>query len=260
MVRELVEAAGTNNAIKFELTRTRAALSVVSGSQATTWAWRSGQITVVESDTQFVGQAIFDPRDYNLNDVAGMLQTAGRLSRSSQQQELQIVEYADRAVYMTVTTNPESQTIFFHKDGRLVTPLDLSTLEGVTEALRDTVAGKTSVLGIGILPNQGGLWVDATAAGQTVIRTLRMPRFPARSSARRDPGSAHPFDPALVSPEVVISTRDRLLSKLKSSLTPSWSVTIEARTRDQGPGPRMYWSLAGESVTTTLAGVEVDKG
>ena len=259
VVRELVEAAGTNNAIKLELTRARAALSVVSGTKATTWAWRDGTIAVVESDTQFVDQAIFDPRDYNLSDVAGMFQTAGRLSRSSQEQELQIVEYADRAVYMTVTTNPESQTIFFHKDGRLVAPLDLSTVGGITEALHDAVGDGASALGVGILPNQGGLWVDTAATGQTVVRTLRMPRFPARSSIRRDPGTLRPFPSSVVSPEVIVATRDRLLAKLKTSLSPNWSVTVEDRDREPG-GPRMYWALAGDSVTTTLTGAEVGKG
>src|SRR5665811_1402490 len=61
VIKELVAAAGTINAIKVEISAHEASLSIVSGMTAKTWAWRKGTILVVDSDTQFVGQKIFDP-------------------------------------------------------------------------------------------------------------------------------------------------------------------------------------------------------
>ena len=131
VIKELVAAAGTINAIKVEISAHEASLSIVSGMTAKTWAWRNGTILVVDSDTQFVGQEIFDPRDYDVSDISGMFEKAATLAKSDSGQQLQIVEYADRTVYMTVTTNPESLTVFFRKDGSLVSQVDLTTLPGI---------------------------------------------------------------------------------------------------------------------------------
>ena len=66
VIKELVATAGTINAIKVEISAHDASLSIVSGMTAKTWAWRNGTILVVDSDTQYVGQEIFDPRDYEI--------------------------------------------------------------------------------------------------------------------------------------------------------------------------------------------------
>ena len=185
VVKELVTAAGTINAIKVEISAHEASLSIVSGMTAKTWAWRNGTILVVDSDTQFVGQEIFDPRDYDVSDISGMFEKAATLAKSDSGQQLQIVEYADRTVYMTVTTNPESLTVFFRKDGSLVSQVDLSTLSGIQEAYRDVVGTKRFINALGILPNQGGMYVDV-AVLDTIVRTVRQPRLPVRTTTRRE--------------------------------------------------------------------------
>jgi hypothetical protein len=194
VVRELVSAAGTINAIKVEISVHEASLSIVSGMTATTWAWRNGKIAVVDSDTQYVGQKIFDPRDFDVSDIAGMFSTAAKLAKSDSGQQLQIVEYADRTVYMTVTTNPESLTVFFRQDGSLVSQVDLTTLSGIGEAYNDVVSSKRYVNALGILPNQGGMYVDV-AVLDTIVRTVRQPRLPVRTTTRRETTTLAPFDP-----------------------------------------------------------------
>jgi hypothetical protein len=255
VVRELVSAAGTINAIKVELSATEAVMSVVSGMTAKTWGWRNGAVVVVDSDTQFVGQAIFDPRDYNVSDLAGMFDTAATLAKSSSGQQLQIVEYADRAVYMTVTTNPESLTVFFRKDGRLVSQVDLTTLVGIQEAYDDVVGSKKSVNALGILPNQGGLYVDV-AVLDTIVRTVRQPKLPARTATRRETTTLSPFDPALVKPEIISSSLLRICTKAGvTTPQPGWSLVVS--TKDGTPEPRMYFTVNGTLTVMTLGGVDV---
>jgi hypothetical protein len=255
VVRELVAAAGTINAIKVELSATEAVMSVVSGMTAKTWGWRNGEVVVIDSDTQFVGQAIFDPRDYNVSDLADMFDTAATLAKSSSGQQLQIVEYADRAVYMTVTTNPESLTVFFRKDGRLVSQVDLTTLAGIQEAYDDVVGSKKSINALGILPNQGGMYVDV-AVLDTIVRTVRQPKLPARTATRRETTTLSAFDPTLVKPEIISSALLRICTKAGTTTpAPGWSLVVS--TKDGTPDPRMYFTVNGVQTVMTLAGVDV---
>ncbi len=255
VVSELVSAAGTINAIKVEISVHDASLSIVSGMTAKTWAWRNGKIEVVDSDTQFVGQKIFDPRDFDVSDLAGMFARAAKLAKSDSGQQLQIVEYADRTVYMTVTTNPESLTVFFRQNGTLVSQVDLTTLAGLQEAYNDVVGTKKLVNDMGILPNQGGMYVDV-AVLDTIVRTVRQPRLPVRTATRREATTLIPFDPALVKPRVIASSLAEISAKSGTQTpAPGWSLVVDSR--DKTPEPRMYFSMGGTQTVMTLDGVEV---
>ena len=255
MIKELIEAAGTINAIKVEISIHDASLSIVSGMTAKTWAWRSGKIEVVDSDTQYVGQAIFDPRDFDVSKIAGMFATAAALAKSDAGQQLQIVEYADRTVYMTVTTNPESLTVFFRKDGSLVSQVDLTTQAGIQEAYDDVVGTKKYVNALGILPNQGGMYVDV-AVLDTIVRTVRQPRLPVRTTTRREVTTLAPFDPALVKPSIIASSLDKICAKAGLASPPAgWSLVVSSK--DNTPEPRMYFTVNGDQTVMTLEGVDV---
>lgn len=255
VVKELVAAAGTINAIKVEISVHDASLSIVSGMTATTWAWRNGRIEVVDSDTQYVRQKIFDPRDFDVSHITDMFDTAATLAKSSSGQQLQIVEYADRTVYMTVTTNPESLTVFFRQDGSLVSQVDLTTLAGIQEAYHDVVGTKKYVNALGILPNQGGMYVDV-AELDTVVRTVRQPRLPVRTTTRREDTTLAPFDPALVKPTIIAVSLERIcLNANLASAPPGWSLVVSAK--DNTPEPRMYFTVNGAQTVMTLDGVDV---
>jgi hypothetical protein len=255
VINELVTAAGTINAIKVEISVHDASLSIVTGMTAKTWAWRNGKIEVVESDTQFVGQKIFDPRDFDVSDLAGMFARAAKLAKSDSGQQLQIVEYADRTVYMTVTTNPESLTVFFRQNGTLVSQVDLTTLAGLQEAYNDVVGDKKLVNALGILPNQGGMYVDVEVL-DTIVRTVRQPRLPVRTATRRETTTLVPFDPALVKPAVIASSLANISGKSDNQTpAPGWSLVVDSR--DKTPEPRMYFTVGGTQTVLTLDGVDV---
>ncbi len=255
VINELVEAAGTINAIKVDISIHDASMSIVSGMTAKTWAWRDGKIQVVDSDTQFVGQKIFDPRDFNVSDISGMFATAARLAKSSAGQQLQIVEYADRTVYMTVTTNPESLTVFFRQDGSLVSQVDLTTLKGIQEAYNDVVGTKKLVNALGILPNQGGMYVDVEAAGM-IVRTVRQPRLPVRTATRRETTTLPPFDPKLVKPAIIATSLKLIVATANLPSVPAgWSLEVDSK--DNTPEPRMYFTVNGSLTVMTLDGIDV---
>lgn len=255
VIKELIAAAGTINAIKVEISAHDASLSVVSGKTAKTWAWRDGMIEVVDSDTQYVGQKIFDPRDFDVSGIANMFSTAAILAKSDLGQQLQIVEYADRTVYMTVTTNPESLTLFFRQDGSLVSQVDLTTAVGIQEAYVDVVGTKRSINTFGILSNQGGLYVEVASSG-TIVRTVRQPRLPVRTTTRNGETTAASFDPSLIKPAIVASSLAATCAKSNLQQPPAgWS--LEIISKDKTTGPLMYFNFNGNVTVLTLDGVDV---
>ncbi len=254
VIEEMIAAAGTIQAIKVELEKTEASMSVVSGMEARTYAWRDGRVVKVDSDTRYVGQAIFDPRDFRIDDLGSLFATAAALSKSGAPQQLQIVEYADRTVLITVTTNPESLTVFFRKDGSLIAPVDLSTAGGLASAIREVVGTKRSVLALGVLPNNGGCFVDTTAGDGVIVRTVRMARLPVRTAARREPTSLQAWDPALVHPSIVIDVLTRTMSTNGASTAP-WSLVIDRR--GGVAVPQMHFTIGGTEMVTTLEGVDI---
>jgi hypothetical protein len=245
-LEQLIAAAGSAHAIKVELDATSATLSVVIGQRAETWAWRDGVVQLVESDTAYVGQTIFDPRLFDLFDLGRLFRQAAALAQAAKSQSLHIVEYADGQVYMTVTTNPESTPVFFRADGSIVDHLDLTTVAGLTEGLADVVGQHRSVLAVGLDLASGGVYADRAGRPGQIIRTLRMPRLPARQIELQESVDWPAFDPAVVRPEAIV----RVIDQLEATTQLSW--VVDGQGLSGRPG--MRFSLGGRTIRATLNG------
>jgi hypothetical protein len=250
----LILAAGSAQAVNFDLTGSGANLTVVVGQYAETWGWRDGAAERVTSDTAWVGQAIFDPRDFDLSDPAALFAVAAAESGSDTGQRLHLVEYADGRVLLSVTTNPESRPVFFRADGSLVATLDFTSAAGLAEGYADVTAGHPQVLQLGLDPDSGGVYAVWAAAGGGARRSLRMPQLPVHDSDwSLDPG-LEPFDPALVRPAVLADLMARLpaLAGLAPGETAGVSFTIDRR--DGAGVPVIYLTANGQSFRSTLSG------
>jgi len=253
LLDELIAAAGSAHAIKVEFSAGEATLTVVIGQQAQTWAWRGGVVRPAETDPAYVGQAIFDPRDFALADLGNLFARARRVSGSSQDQRLHILEYSNGRVFMSVTTNPESRPVFFRQDGSLVADLDFTTAPGLREGLADVAAGHAEVLAVGLDATSGGLY--ALSPGPTgVVQTLRMPQLPARDSTVANAGrNSAPFDPSVIDPQAIARVLARL-PELTGEARPAVTWVIEQRERAQ---PALYVTASGRRIEATLAGTIV---
>ena len=203
-VDQLVAAAGTHEAVKVDISATEASLSIVRNGQPFTWAWTNGVVGRAQSDIANVNQASFDPDTFNLDNVGELFKVAAQVSGSQQNQQLQIVEYNQGQVLMTVTTNPESATVFFRPDGTLVHSLDFMTAEGISEALRDCLGTTTQVGVIGYRP-ESGLYVEYPGSQQGVITVVTRPKSLPRWAASQKGTLPQLFDASLVNPAVVAS-------------------------------------------------------
>lgn len=255
VLQALADASGQPAAIiKVELTRNTATIAVRdTGDIAVTWSWRDGKAQKVDGDTQYLGQTQFRLNEFDISDVGGLFRRAAAIADSATNQQLQIVEYSGTSVYMTVTTAPESQTVFFRPDGTLIPTLDFRTAAGIRQGIDDTVGIQASITSISITPATGVV-VDVPSGSTGTLRFVRAAKYPTRTELRNTkPAYPLTFDPKLINPDVIARVIDQLAPD------PKTAVSIYIDRRDQLLDPTIRYVVDGRTVVTDLAGNDITK-
>jgi len=251
-VQALIAKAGTNLAIRLAITDTTASMTYVQDEKAVTLGWQDGVVAPEDSDITYVGQAIFAVDSFNLSNVGAMFAQAAALTGSSTKQELQINEYNTGRVLMTVTTTPESQTIFFRQDATVINWLQFNTTDGVAEALRDVATG-TDVIAVGL--NEQGLYADAMVDNSTIERVVRPAKLPAYSALRTGSSDLKAFDPSILDAATLAS----MLSEKAPAIAgnPDATATWVIDTRDNLGAPTIRLSVGLTTRVYDLAGNDI---
>ena len=252
LVAELMRAANALQAIMVTVTGTDAEVTVLREGQAQTWAWRDGRMQQVPSDITYVDQRMFDPDDYDFSDVGALFRAAESVSASRRGQSLQIVDYSGGLVSMSVSTVPESRTVFFNPDGTLLPTLDFSSAWGLEQGFADAVGDRrvASAIGFG---SEHGVHLDGLRGGDgSFQRRQRSARTPVIVTPRNDTTPLRPFDAAFVDPDVVWGVLADLRAEGGFTLDQTWSCTVDDRAATGLP--RMYFTVGDRSFTTDLAG------
>lgn len=254
MVRRLIAKAGTPQLIQVEITKEWAAITVIKDDLAETWAWRDNAVRQVDSDVAYVGQTVFSIDDFNINDVGGLFRAASGISGSQSDQELQIVDSLAGKIFMSVSTVPESRTVFFYPDGALLPTLDFTTEGGIRQGLEDVVGTRTTAVAIGVQSNLGA-WLDFPGSTTTTIRRLRTSSVPVTINERSQRPDLTPFPVARVRATAVWRVLADARAKGTFAAGTRWQVTVDDRARTGVP--RMYFTIGTSSVTTDLDGHEL---
>lgn len=257
MVDQLLAKAGSQDALMVEVTRSTVQVSVLgTGHKTATWAYRGGEMSEVPSDLAYVDQASFDVARFNLDDVGALFRAAAGMSGSEQSQSLTIVDYSGGEVMMSVSTVPESRTVFFNPDGSLLPVLDFNTPGGITRGIDEAVGTRTSVASVTIDSSQGA-WVDYPADTETTIRRTRTAKVPVTTNTRAEKLDLPEFNPARLNADAIWQVVDRTRGSDAVPAESPWNVVID--DRDRIGSPRMHFSFAGSVLTTDLAGREVSR-
>ena len=253
MVGRLLRAAGDGELIMVAVTAETATISVLGpdGGEPVTWAYRDGRIQQVDSDLQYVDQASFEIDDFDLSDLGRLFRVAAALSGSTEQQTLQIVDYSGGRVVMTVTTNPESRTVFFDPDGTLLSELDYHTEKGVTEGLAVVLEGRVAVQRVGV-DSGTGAWVEYRGPESTTVHRPRPAKVPVTTVSRDEVLDLDGFAAGTVDPAAVWRVVER---ELAGEEDVPWRVTIDDR-RETGT-PRMYFTVGADEFVTDLSGYRI---
>ena len=255
-VNRLLVAADAERALMVSLTATDASVTVLRQGAAETWALRGGDPRRVESDTTYVSQAAFDVDAFALDDLGALFRAAAAVSGSGERQSLQIVDYSAGLVMMTVSTNPESRTVFFDADAALLPTLDFASEWGLGRGYADAVGvrGAVHALGFG---SELGVYADVPGTEPNqVVRRQRTARVPVVVSTRTDGALPPLFDPATVDSAVVwrvVEAQQRLGAWAPGQ---PWSCVVDAA--ELGDAPRLRFQIASERFTTDLEGHRVE--
>lgn len=198
VVAELHRVASEQPALKLDVTTTQATLTVVDGDdQVHTYRWRDGVVAEADSDVQNLGQASFNPTNFPLHDLRRIFDVAALHARSSENQVLQVVDYRDGEVFMTVTTRPESATVFFQRDGTVIKALDTHSVADVAAGLKAVTGSTQVVLAVGFSVDEG-YWADVPKEEGVIERRTRIGSLPTFRAQRTETLGLEPFDPLLL--------------------------------------------------------------
>ena len=232
MVDTLMESAGSTRVVNVELTRSEAHVSVVIGQDVLTYAYRDAQISQIDSDIAYVGQAMFDPRTFNLTNLGDLFTQAAAVSGSDQGQQLQIVDYNDGTIYMNVTTNPDTVPVFFTPAGVLIRPLDPTDVLDLTSELTEVTGPSAVRVGVS---SDGSVYADLPAGPAQVLRVVRTSRFPVRTQLKSDSSDLVPFDSSAITPRMVGDILVRAATHLDKSLDDGFELVITRAPGDREP-------------------------
>ena len=113
IINELVAASGNGPITKVDITKGALSITVQIGNSPTIWTWQNGKIDSSATQSTQTASRPFNPGDFAVEKLPVILSRAADISGSHMNQNLQIVEYNQGTVLMTVSTKPETQTVFF---------------------------------------------------------------------------------------------------------------------------------------------------
>ncbi|MDR1355460.1 MAG: hypothetical protein LBJ43_04290 [Propionibacteriaceae bacterium] len=237
---ELQTKVGDAPILRVTLTAQQATLTYldIATERPMTLRWENNVIEQLDLGIVWVNQASFKLSDFVLDDLGAMFRAAAEVSGSDINQELQITEYNEARVLMSVTTSPESVPVFFYPNASMVNQLDFTTSGGVKEAIRDSCV-TARVLAIGL--DQQGFWADIRRDVETIERFIRPAGLPVYSTLRSQSSELTEFDCALADAEVI----SNLLVRLPAELTGNAQSGIKfgMDTRDDEPAPKLYFTV-----------------
>lgn len=198
VVARLHELSGLRPALKLDVSADEVTLTVLDRDKtARGYRWRDGVIETAQTDVQYLRQTTFWPTDFALENVHLIFDNAALLGTSTSGQVLQVVEYRPGNVFMSVTTTPETGTIFFRKDGSVFRSLNTTSVGDIREGIAEVTAGGRKVDSIGF-SEQLGYNAELTTVENATERRSRMENRPTFYATRAGASSLEPFDPDLV--------------------------------------------------------------
>lgn len=255
MVQQLLDDAQSQQALMVKITEHSVEVSVLKDDKVVTWANRDGTVTQVASDLAYVDQATFDVGAFQFDDIGAMFRAAAGQSGSATNQSLTIVDYSGGKVMMSVSTEPESRTVFFTPDGSLMEILDFNTEGGLVRGVQSAIGTRGTVYSLSVISDQS-VTVDYPGPDDTTIRRTRAQKVPVTTTVRSGAADLPLFAASMVDPRAIWRVVQTQRGDEGISESSTWSVTVDNREKST---PRMYFTFGFTVVVTDLAGNVIGK-
>ncbi|MDO5083267.1 MAG: hypothetical protein Q4D89_07695 [Arachnia propionica] len=249
VLKRITGLYGNLPALKLDVSETELTITLLDRDEhPVTLRWREGTISQVDSDVKYLEQTTFQPTDFPLGNIATTFAAAEELGAKGEK-VLQVVEYRPGEVYMTVTTSPETKTVFFTRKGEAVRTLGFHSVADITQGLKEVVAGARAATQVGFSP-EAGYWVDLPPTSGVTERRSRMGALPVYVTRRNETTNRPAFDPVAIDALVLA----RAIEKYAPDETKPCRVEIDSRFVKVAPTVR--YDCDGRVTWTDLAGQE----
>lgn len=200
VVERLHDAAGNLPVLRINLTADQARLTALLPDESVvSYQWLDDEITRVDSDIEYLGQTTFDPADYPLGSAERMFDIAD-LKGVRGDLLLQVVEYRAGQVTITITSRPETETVFFRADGTAVGELGVTSVADITAGLGEILGDATEAYAVGFDPTRG-YWADLPDVEPGVVLSrMRVGGVPTFETRRSESPTSEIFDPSTIRP------------------------------------------------------------
>jgi len=255
VVAELHRVAGGLPVLKVDVTTESATLSAVRPDRSVvTYQWRDGVIDRADSDVQYFDQATFDPADFPLDSVGRMFDVAD-LRGVRGDLVLQVVDYRDGQVLMTVTSRPESETVFFRPDGTAVAVLGVTGVADIAAGLSEVIGDATEAYAVGFNATRG-YWADLPDTDPGVVLSrARVGAVPLFETRRTETPTLTPFDPSAIDAAALAQA----VARAQRSPDEQCDVVVDMRLGRSAPVARVdcqgrvtYSDLEGRDMTDLI--------
>ncbi|MBB1509633.1 hypothetical protein [Tessaracoccus sp. MC1756] len=256
VVDELHAVAAGLPVLKLDITRDQATLTALRpDGSVVSYRWTEDEITAVDSDIQYLEQATFDPADFPLQSAARMFDIAD-LRGVRGELVLQIVEYREGQVLMTITSRPESTTVFFRADGTAVAQLGYTSVADLTAGLSEVIGDATEAFAVGFNDTRG-YWTDLPDEPGVVLNRSRLAGLPVFETRRGEAPALGTFDPQQIDP----ATLAKVIAQFQADPAQQCDVRIDRSTERSGAVVRVdcggevhYTDLEGRDMTRLIEG------
>lgn len=254
VVEALHMVAGHLPVLKLDVTLDQATLNALTpDEQVVTYRWADDAIDAVTSDFQYLGQATFNPADYPLASIGRMFDVAD-LRGVHGDPIYQIQEYREGQVLQTVSSLPESTTVFFLKDGSAVPDLTVTSALDIADGFEAVTGGETEINQFGFSPERG-YWADLPGDEGQIVRRTRTGGVPPFDAPRTELNPLPTFSPEVIDPAVVAM----VLARVRTEPTEACTVTVDLALERSAPvitavcGTETYYAdLEGRDMTDLI--------
>ncbi len=256
-VNELSDYSARYPVIKLDLTAEAARMTVLVDQRPVEYSWINGQISQTRTSMEYFGQASFNPADFAFDGLEEIFSIAASISGSDHAQELQMVEYNESQILMSVTTQPETRPVFFRPDGSLISTLNFAQVPDLTEGINDVCVEPSEVTEIAYSPKIG-LWADYPHQNSTTVtRRTRPADLPVWTAPRKGTDTSHTFSCRLVQARVIAGLARFVDGVDPNADNPDFSFRI-AYSADYEK-PVITYNANGETVVADLAGRRLNR-
>jgi hypothetical protein len=258
LIEQILEVAGNLRVVNLEISRQEIVLSTVTGSNTATYAWRNGAIRAVESDTTYVGQAIFDARRINLSDIADLFRQAADQVDSDKNQRLQVVDFNNGRIYMAVTTNPETRPVFFATDATAVPSYDPADLASLGPVITSLLVSVTAIDQLTI-DAKGTIQLDQPIDDQQCWRTTRSIELPARRQLAAISREYRAFPGSAINATILKQRLLQATNLLGKPLADGYALRVYLPQSSPSARPIIEVTIDGQTVGLTTDGRITDR-